>query len=87
MVAKIVSIHASGLYAPYPFANAKVDDFVGGLDEFELGDTYCAVTATFAPASTRFAKIVVSDANGTPSVVVEFHGTNGKLEATPNLLL
>jgi cholesterol oxidase len=35
---EVRSIHASPLYAPYPFANARMDDFVAGPDQYGFGD-------------------------------------------------
>ena len=86
MKAEISSVHASGLYAPYPFANAKEADFIQGSDSFEMGDTKICVDAKFADIKTRFAKILVGDVKGKPTVKVEFHSIDGVLNTTPDLL-
>lgn len=69
---RIASIHASGLYAPFPFANAKQEDFVGGehtqgkatsapvSDTFSLGHITCEVSVNFARKGTSFGKIEVN---------------------------
>jgi cholesterol oxidase len=70
--ARIVSIHASGLYAPFPFANAKPEDFVEGLDEFPLGSLNCSVRTRFTPTGSTFASIGVNAPLGNPAVNVGF---------------
>jgi pimeloyl-ACP methyl ester carboxylesterase len=87
MTAKIVSIHASGLYAPFPFANAKQEDFIAGRDVFQSGNNICVTDAFFAPLETRFAKIKVGkDSYDKPTVSVEYHGASGALFNTFELL-
>jgi cholesterol oxidase len=78
----IASVHASGLYAPFPFANSKEEDFVDGSHCFDLPTSqslvHCSTVATFAPAAARFAKISVQCTEGTsPQVQVEFCDANG----------
>jgi len=74
---KIVSIHASGLYAPFPFANSKPEDFVNGAEVFRpgsIGKVMCAVQTSFVPAGKSIAKITVTSRNGVPVVGVRFCG-------------
>lgn len=82
----ITSVHASGLYAPFPFANAQREDFVIGVDTFELGNVLCCVKPHFAHKDTKFAKVRVSVERGLPAVVVEYHNHHGKIYETMNLL-
>lgn len=87
LTAKIVSIHASGLYAPFPFANAKQEDFIAGRDVFQSGNNICETDSFFAPLETRFAKIKVGiDSNAKPTVSVEYHGASGAIFNTFELL-
>lgn len=83
---KIASVHASGLYAPYPFANAKKEDFVQGIEIFDLNGITCQVTATYVEDS-QFARIRVNQPPlNMPTVVVEFCNAVGAKLSTLNLL-
>lgn len=83
---KITSIHASGLYAPFPFANSRPEDFVEGITNTVLQSVHCAAEATFAPAGTVFAKITVVNANQTdPRVTVEFIGADGNVNLSKTI--
>ncbi len=82
---KIYSVHASGLYAPYPFANAKPENFILGTDSFNLGGISVNVSSKFYKDKT-FSKIAVNHSSKIPSIVVEFHGTSGSPEKTLILL-
>jgi cholesterol oxidase len=78
----IASVHASGLYAPFPFANSKQEDFIVWPYCFDLPKdqpiVHCSTVATFAPATARFAKISVQCTEGSsPKVKVEFCDANG----------
>ena len=70
--ARIVSIHASGLYAPFPFANSQSHEFVQGTDTFSVGAVHCIATTKFAPPGSLFANLRVACDAGVPSVNVEF---------------
>ena len=83
--ARIVSIHASGLYAPFPFANAKPEDFVEGCDDFSLGGLTCSVKTCFTPAGSTFASIGVTSSSGAPKVEVDFW-VNGQMLNCGNVL-
>jgi cholesterol oxidase len=79
---KITSIHASGLYAPFPFANSRPEDFAGGLQHIDLQSVQCSVATTFAPLDTAFAKITVVNANlPGQTVAVDFIGKDGKINS------
>lgn len=70
------SIHSSALYAPYPFANASVDDFARN-ETFRFPDRVdgpycCEVRTTFAPGD-GFALVNVERADAGWRVDVEFH--------------
>jgi cholesterol oxidase len=85
-ISKIASVHASGLYSPFPFANGKIEDFVQGKDTFNLKDISCIVTAHYFD-DMNFAKICVNQPPLVfPSVVVEYHSATGTTRSTPNLL-
>ncbi len=56
---KVRSIHCSGLYAPYPFANSNKHDLLGD-DEFNFGDYSCKVRTVFAKENSGFASITVA---------------------------
>ena len=73
---KIASVHASGLYAPFPFSNAKVEDFVQGTDYFKAGEVHCTVNAEFAPRGDAFARVTVDCTKSAPDVRVSLHQQN-----------
>jgi cholesterol oxidase len=80
----IASVHASGLYAPFPFANSKKEDFVDWPYCFDLPKdlpvVHCSTSASFAPPEARFAKISVQcTGQNNPQVEVEFCDKNGKV--------
>ena len=83
--ARIVSIHASGLYAPFPFANAKPEHFVEGLDDFSLERLKCNVKTCFTPAGSTFASIGVTSSSSAPKVTVDFW-VNGQVVNCGNVL-
>jgi cholesterol oxidase len=70
--ARIVSIHASGLYAPFPFANSQASEFVQGRDAFFLGAVHCIATPKFARPGSVFANLRVACNALGPSLSVEF---------------
>ncbi|MCY7371031.1 MAG: alkaline phosphatase D family protein [Polaromonas sp.] len=78
--ARIVSIHASGLYAPFPFANSRAQDFVQGIDCFSVGAVQCIATARFTPPGSLYARLRVQIRGGTPSVGFKFCGAGQGLE-------
>lgn len=69
---RIVSLHSSGLYSPFPFANARPEDFVRGTDHFTAGGLACAAEAAFNPPGSAFVRLMVDAANGKPVVSAEF---------------
>ena len=77
---RIVSIHASGLYSPFPFANSQARDFIQGIDEFSIGAVQCKSKAVFVPPGSLFASLHIECNAGTPSLGVEFHLPEQKLE-------
>jgi PhoD-like phosphatase len=86
------SVHASAMYAPYPFANARVADFAGD-ESFELLDDEgqasgvdCHVHTQFAPPGDGFAVLhVTPPAAGltSSSVSVSFYGAAGIKAGSP----
>lgn len=69
---KLASIHASGLYAPFPFANARQQDFADEFDEFPIGCVQCSAMAQFVPEGNNFALIKVASGGSKPRVSAEF---------------
>jgi hypothetical protein len=74
---KIVSIHASGLYAPLPFSNSKEEDFIRGTDRFKLRAVTCIADTRFVPPGDAFATISVISGNARPIVNVSFKQEGG----------
>jgi PhoD-like phosphatase len=79
------SIHSSGLYAPYPFANAKPEDFPS-TDNFmfphpQRGPYHCAVETYFADERDGFALVTARPENQDWELQVTFHSADG---AKPN---
>lgn len=68
---QIASVHASGLYAPFPFSNAKLEDFVQGAEQFLVGSVTCSVDTQFAPRGDAFACITVMCAENNPKISVQ----------------
>lgn len=69
--ARILSIHSSGLYAPFAFANSSQDSLA--CDErFSAGAYLCEVTTRFAARGDGFALIRVSKKGGSWDVRCEF---------------
>ena len=83
--ARVVSIHASGLYAPFPFANAQAHDFIEGTDAFQVGAVHCTAAARFTSPGSLFAGLRVACDAGLPSVCVEFW-VDGARESFGNVL-
>lgn len=76
----IASVHASGLYAPFPFANSKVEDFIDVMDSQNFSAVNCVSAASFAPSTARFARLSVEYRGvSSPVVSVEFIDGNGSL--------
>ncbi len=69
---KIVSLHASGLYSPFPFANSRQEDFVRGSDHFMAGKASCRAEVRFNPPGSAFARISVTANHGKPIVSAQF---------------
>ena len=55
---KIVSVHSSALYAPFPFANGRPTDFLEH-DAYRVGSCDLQVTTTLAPPGDGYAVIEV----------------------------
>ena len=75
---EIRSIHASPLYAPYPFANARVEDFLES-DEFVFtanGQEYeCRVDTKFHPdVANGFVEMELTNQGDRWMVKATFHG-------------
>ncbi|MCX7275323.1 MAG: alkaline phosphatase D family protein [Burkholderiales bacterium] len=55
---KILSVHSSALYAPFPFANGRPTDFLAH-DDYPVGLCSLAVSTTLAPPGDGYAVIDV----------------------------
>lgn len=76
---KLVSIHASAMYAPYPFANGRPDQ-LATRDVFVVaGNLVADVTTHFAPAGDGFARIDVLP-GAQPRLRVTFHKAGGSAQ-------
>jgi hypothetical protein len=75
---KLVSVHASALYAPFPFANGRMQDLQA--DELKPASTYgvrCEVRTRPAAAGDGYACIQREDRAGVPGLKVSFHQAAG----------
>ena len=68
---KVVSVHSSALYAPFPFANGHPIDLVGSED-FALGTLAVRVDTTLAPQGDGYARLGVSGSTGQPVLNIDF---------------
>jgi cholesterol oxidase len=73
---RVLSVHSSGLYAPYPFANGRPQD-LALTEGFPLGTLHVAVATTPAPAGDGFATLQVVDTGGVRSLHVEYWKPGG----------
>lgn len=78
---KIVSIHTSALYAPFPFANGRPQDFMEN-DTFELDGLVVQVRTWFAPPGDGFTMVEVRTAGGQPTLHVRFEKAGAAANAT-----
>lgn len=75
-VARIHSIHSSGLYSPFPFANS-VEESLCCDDEFEFGNYRCKVVTPNVTPGDGFALLQVSGKRGAWSVRCCFNRAPG----------
>jgi hypothetical protein len=68
---KVVSVHSSGLYTPFPFANGHPLDLVRN-ESFNLGRLKLHVQATPAPAGDGYARLGVSGPPRQPNLEIVF---------------
>lgn len=74
---KIVSIHSSGFYAPFPFANGRPDDLVQH-DNFSVGDVQVCACTRFAPAGDGFARVTVRAVDPEAALDVDWMKAGGQ---------
>lgn len=83
----LYSIHSSALYAPYPFANARAEDFAGNetfrFPDREAGPYCCEVKTRFAPSGDGFAVISAQQSGRGWRADVEFHDAHGLKKMEP----
>jgi cholesterol oxidase len=73
---QLVSVHASALYAPYPFANGRPQDFKE-VDHFSVGSGVTAhVRTTYAQPGDGYARIDVLPGDA-PRLCITFWKTGG----------
>jgi cholesterol oxidase len=65
---KLVSVHSSALYGPFPFANGRPQDLVEH-ETFRAGNLSVEVQTTFASPGDGFALLELSPGNGHPPVL------------------
>jgi pimeloyl-ACP methyl ester carboxylesterase len=65
---KIVSVHSSALYAPFPFANGRPTDFLEH-DAYRVGSCDLQVTTTLAPPGDGYAVIEVPAGQQPPHAI------------------
>ena len=65
---KIVSVHSSALYAPFPFANGRPSDFLAS-DSFSVGRCKVAVTTLLAPPGDGYSVIEVPAGQQPPHAI------------------
>lgn len=70
-LARILSIHSSGLYAPFAFANSTLDN-LARREIFPSGDYSCEVSTEFAAPGDGFARLRVWRENGRWAVHCSF---------------
>jgi hypothetical protein len=73
---KIVSVHSSGLYAPYPFANGHPDEMAQD-DSFSLPSVQVAACTRFAPLGDGFARLQVRTDANVPMLDIEWIKAGG----------
>jgi len=94
VVLRTHSVHSSALYAPYPFANSRPEDFLldddfSFADPFDRGLTYrCKVHTTFPALGDGFAILrPEQDGQGDWRVHVDFHRAGTTQVERPDPLL
>lgn len=73
---KIVSVHSSGLYAPYPFANGHPNEMMQ-MDSFLLSSVKVSASTRFAPSGDGFARLRVRSDGNEPALDVEWIKAGG----------
>jgi hypothetical protein len=81
------SVHSSGLYAPYPFANAVPEDFARSesfcFPDPVKGPYTCEVRTMFAPPGDGFALLKVIQKGADWQLDVSFYGATGPKPGQP----
>lgn len=82
---RIYSIHSSGLYSPYPFANSSPDDFAE-KETFDIGkdNLQCKVASTFYPGD-GYALTSVYQQEETWHISSDFSRAGDSPESTENI--
>lgn len=86
---QVHATHAAGIYAPFPFANARPDEFLGEdcfTFEWAGQDYECRVSTTFLPVPNGFTVIDAPDCLDQGKIMLSFvHTEQGTVDfaATP----
>ena len=84
---KVVSVHSSALYAPYPFANGQPSD-LQGCESHSDYSTDVQVKTSFAPHGDGFVVLgVVDDKKKGPLLRIEYRKGDGGVSAPPDVAL
>lgn len=70
---RVVSVHGSGMYCPYPFANGSRQDFPAA-PTVDLGGRVSPVRLSFAPPGDGFVRLTVTHGRRGPRLAVNFAG-------------
>ena len=68
---RVVSIHSSALYAPFPFANGRPQDLVPD-ESLGIGQVDADVHTTFAPPGDGYARIELDPVTGPQRLTLSF---------------
>lgn len=68
---KIVSVHCSALYAPFPFANGEPTDLVE-KESFQAGGQKVSVDVRFAPPGDGYVRLTLKGLNPTATLEIRF---------------
>jgi cholesterol oxidase len=71
------SVHASALFAPYPFANAEREQYASNETFIVTPGLQCSVSTDYAPSGDGFATLCVSKVEGSWKVSVTFDRERG----------
>ena len=83
---KVVSVHSSGLYAPYPFANGRPSELAGD-DATPIGSLPVSTRSFFAPGGNGFAALQVVGTPAKPVLHIDYCKPGGEFETAARVSL